>query len=1692
VEKKLQRMGTGRILLTCLLSLAIFGGIAAPAAQAGVTMTNIGSFSISGTKPATGQAGYYGNAVAFVPADQDSIDQNTLIITWAQTDPINASRRLFLFHRITIPAPGGTPTILATATLPSDVTIAGTPIGATTTGTRDLVYDPITKKVVGSMTVSGNRLLAFDLFSTNVTLSSVSYSAPTGDSQSFSECFFLTNDGRYTAFYKTSTANWRKISLGRNELDGATPFVKMDVPISSFTGWYPDPSAYQYATDGFCPTGGAGFYGSTAVVIRSFKNSLNAGYQECRLYAVGQTMDAAAINAYMDLGAVPGLTNSSHIGYGMAFDKATGNTYVRSGYINDPGSPSYNKIFMVNLASSCDAIAPDAVTDLTAGNIEPRALTLSWTAPADASGIFDGAASYNIRYSTSLIDDTNWDAATQVANDPQPSSAGSTDSMVITGLTAATDYYFAVKSIDTCGNVSALSNVAGPIRTDDPDITPPAAVSDLSFSDLHTNSLVLHWTATGDDGMTGQAVSYDLRYSFSPIDDTNFASATPIAVAAPKAPGSAESLEMHGLTAGVTYYFAIKVTDEWPLTSNISNILAVPMPAPDPFAPDAITDLRLVGAQSSTAYIRWTAPADVGSAGVARYEIRYSTSPIDETNWTSATVAPNPPAAAAPGTTINGVVTGLVGDTDYFVAVKSIDWAEPANVSAVSNVITFKTRTAIAAIALQNPWITNDRVADTRSLQSMAATFGTAYTPNGVIAATSDQETAINVYNNFKRREYHWADDPPNRGDIVRNMNIHGHSLCGGHASQNASLLNAMGFGVRTGSIASGAHTLHEVYYDGDWHLMDTMTTMYVFDRGNPPSIASAAEIKADKTLMTSAVAEGRACPGFLLCPDDVVWFANGTNSWSIIGTPGATATTHSMNMNLRFGEALNRTWESWLNQHTTPRTNADSLAGLDPPYHHDARNDWKDYVNFPYWEPYALTTQQYTDLGIGYGYCYRRWANGSVELRPDFTSAGYQAAVHGTPLSISTLGADGLMPELHPAAANTLGEIVFKVSVPYYITDANISGEFVRTGGNDIARLFISSTGTSFTQIWDHTGLGTTQVTNLNVRSTVFSKQEFYIKVQLKGVANKTDAGVNNLVIQTTFQYNKGSLAYLDKGVNQITVTFDNPAELAVSGAAFKVTYQWKEYDGTGWNIARSHEQYVLTSPTTFTITTNGTKVPRTESIKMELSEPPFDPDAPAAVTDLAVESTDSSVVGLTWTATGDDDLIGQASLYDIRYATSPILDGTAWEAATQATGEPAPATAGTVEHFLVTGLEASTDYWFAIKVADKMPNWSGLSNSPMGRTADPDIIPPAWVGNLIARPSKTSGAVDLTWTASGDDENTGTATAYYVRYSTSPIAYDDGDASWNAATPVAGLPTPKVAGSAETFTVTGLTGGTEYYFALKVADERPNLSEVSNCSSAIASHLGEKVLQNGTNSYNGCRDNYTQSSGPTLNFGSYERMRVTAYAELGDTQRGYIKFDLSGIPAGTVIREATLWLYSYDTTKMTGSTGYYAAHRLTRSWGEMTMNWNLADVGVSWTTPGGDYEATADALSPKNPNKVPQWYQWDLTTRAQQWINNSAGNYGWLIRAQNETSHIQDQFYQSDTAAAQYRPKLIISDLPDPVAGDISGDGSVDVVDLLYLVESFGLSLGERGYEPKCDLASDNTIDVVDLLTLVENWPQ
>jgi hypothetical protein len=87
-------------------------------------------------------------------------------------------------------------------------------------------------------------------------------------------------------------------------------------------------------------------------------------------------------------------------------------------------------------------------------------------------------------------------------------------------------------------------------------------------------------------------------------------------------------------------------------------------------------------------------------------------------------------------------------------------------------------------------------------------------------------------------------------------------------------------------------------------------------------------------------------------------------------------------------------------------------------------------------------------------------------------------------------------------------------------------------------------------------------------------------------------------------------------------------------------------------------------------------------------------------------------------------------------------------------------------------------------------------------------------------------AGSVTIYWTASGDDGLNGRATTYDLRRSLAPIT----PANFNLATRVTGLAAPQPAGSAESFTVTGLTAGVGYYFALKAVDEAANYSAISN----------------------------------------------------------------------------------------------------------------------------------------------------------------------------------------------------------------------------------------------------------------------
>ncbi|MCK4413233.1 MAG: PD40 domain-containing protein [Candidatus Eisenbacteria sp.] len=228
--------------------------------------------------------------------------------------------------------------------------------------------------------------------------------------------------------------------------------------------------------------------------------------------------------------------------------------------------------------------------------------------------------------------------------------------------------------------------------------------------------------------------------------------------------------------------------------------------------------------------------------------------------------------------------------------------------------------------------------------------------------------------------------------------------------------------------------------------------------------------------------------------------------------------------------------------------------------------------------------------------------------------------------------------------------------------------------------------------------------------------------------------------------------------------------------------------------------------------------------------TKPATDSTPPAAIDDLAIQDSTGNAVTLTWTAPGDDGTEDQAARYDLRCSMS-LLTEEGWDTATVADSSLVPRAAGLVETLTVVDLNDGT-WYFGLKAADEVPNWSAISN--VVSTTLLDTIPPDQVTDL-AVVSVTASSVGLSWTTPGDDGQIGVASEYDFRYALVPITEE----TWDSALRVQDVPVPSPAGTAEFSTVTGLEQDTGYFFALKTIDNADNESTLSNVLSHSTASL-------------------------------------------------------------------------------------------------------------------------------------------------------------------------------------------------------------------------------------------------------------
>jgi hypothetical protein len=105
---------------------------------------------------------------------------------------------------------------------------------------------------------------------------------------------------------------------------------------------------------------------------------------------------------------------------------------------------------------------------------------------------------------------------------------------------------------------------------------------------------------------------------------------------------------------------------------------------------------------------------------------------------------------------------------------------------------------------------------------------------------------------------------------------------------------------------------------------------------------------------------------------------------------------------------------------------------------------------------------------------------------------------------------------------------------------------------------------------------------------------------------------------------------------------------------------------------------------------------------------------------------------------------------------------------------------------------------------------------------------------------PASAAGPeITLEWTAPGDDGNVGTASRYEMRMSTAvpdTSSQASFDSWWASASVVPGVPSPVIAGTTQSVTISnGLNYSTTYYFAMIACDDGLPASgpiPIENCS--------------------------------------------------------------------------------------------------------------------------------------------------------------------------------------------------------------------------------------------------------------------
>jgi len=161
-----------------------------------------------------------------------------------------------------------------------------------------------------------------------------------------------------------------------------------------------------------------------------------------------------------------------------------------------------------------------------------------------------------------------------------------------------------------------------------------------------------------------------------------------------------------------------------------------------------------------------------------------------------------------------------------------------------------------------------------------------------------------------------------------------------------------------------------------------------------------------------------------------------------------------------------------------------------------------------------------------------------------------------------------------------------------------------------------------------------------------------------------------------------------------------------------------------------------------------------------------------------------------------------------------------------------------------------------------------------------------------------------------------------------------------------------------------------------------------------------------------------------PDQNFGNHPDFLATAWTNGGSAvvDRSLLEFNMSWIPKGTNVVNATLDLFHYNSTANIGHSNLSgpdnaSLYRVTQSWDEHQVTWNNQPT----------YTTLNRVMLPASTSST-QNYSVDVTALVQDMINNPLNSFGFIFKEDTEQYYRSMLFASSNESNPAFHPRLTL----------------------------------------------------------------